>query len=199
MVATQFRLVFRLKLVGFFAGFLALATMLAAPPARAAVMDYRLNFTDSTSHSTGTGSFLWNTDTQTMTDLTWNFSGMIGSITDSRLASTYYSWDPLASTYGVLFYNYLTAPQAYLIAEYGLLSSASGVMPEDVTGDFGFVAFGAESTSSDATYRFLDRSWAVVTEGTVSAHSVPEPNPMALLLFGLGLVAATSWRRASVR
>jgi hypothetical protein len=164
---------------------LACALMLAGfMPAtgQAAIVNYALNFTDSHTHATGSGSFIWNTDTEIMTSLNWSFSGVTGSVLDSALATTYHSYDPIAGTYGELFYRFLTAPQAYLIAEYGLTSASVGEMPYNVSSSyFGFVAFGAEKTSSLGTYRFLDKSYNLATEGYVSA--APVPVPAAIWLF----------------
>jgi len=152
--------------------------------ANAALVEYSLDFTDNTSGAIGSGSFFWDSDTEIMTGLTWNFSGKIGTVLDTALASTYHSYDPLATTYGELYYNYFTDPAGFLAAHYNLLSHSVGLMPSNVTGDFGFIGFGAEQISSDATYIFYDTNWIVASEGHVSAAPVPEPATM--LLFGAG-------------
>ncbi len=172
-----------------------LLTALAAPAVQAEPVEYRLSFADTASGATGSGSFLWDASREIMTALTWNFSGKTGAITDSALASTYHSWDPLAATYGELFFRYLTEPQAYLLAQHGLLSAANGVMPANVTGDYGFVAFGAEKTSRLGTYRFLNKDWSLASEGYVAATPVPEPSSLAFLMGGLGVLGAVARRR----
>lgn len=69
-------------------------------------------------------------------------------------------------------------------------------MPGKTHGDFGFVAFGAEKSSADATYRFLDASWNVASEGYVSATATPEPATWLLLMSGgATLVLARRARR----
>lgn len=142
----------------------------------ASIVNYALNFTDTKTSTTGTGSFVWNTNTEIMSSLTWNIAGHTGSVLDTALARTYHSYDALAGSYGELFYRYLTAPQAFLIAEYGLLSASNGLMPYDVSSDyFGFVAFGAQKTSSAGTYLFYDKNWKVASEGYVTASAVPLP------------------------
>jgi len=152
--------------------------------ANAALIEYSLAFTDDTSGAIGSGSFFWDSNTEIMTGLTWNFSGKIGTVLDTALASTYHSWDPLAATYGELFYRFLTDPAGYLAAHYDPLSVSVGLMPYNVTGDFGFIGFGVERGSNDATYIFYDTNWKVASEGYVSAAPVPEPT--TILLFGAG-------------
>ncbi len=160
----------------------------------AAIVNYQLSFTDQNAGPAGTGSFVWNTDTEIMSGLTWNLSGHAGSVLDIALARTYHSYDPLAGTYGELFYRYLTAPQAYLIAQLGLTSSSTGLMPYDVSSDyFGFVGFGAEKTSSAGTYLFYDRNWAVAGKGFVVASAVPLP--AAEWLFGGAVAGVTALGR----
>ncbi|MGE4403428.1 MAG: PEP-CTERM sorting domain-containing protein [Desulfobulbus sp.] len=165
-----------------------LISLVAALPysANAALIEHSLEFTDNTSGAIGSGSFFWDSDTEIMTGLTWNFSGKIGTVLDTALASTYSSWDPLATTYGELYYRFLTDPAAFLNTHYNPLSISVGLMPSNVTGDFGFIGFGAERGNSDATYIFYDTNWNLVSEGWVSAAPVPEPSTM--LLFGVGSV-----------
>lgn len=176
------------------AGFLAL-TVAQPFSADAAFTKYSLEFTENTLGVVGSGSFLWDSDTKTMTDLNWNFSGKVGAVLDSALAGEYHSWDPLATTYGELYYRYLADASAYLETQHNPLSVSDGIMDYNVTGsDFGFIAFGAERGSSDptnlfynynATYRFLDHNWNLVSEGYVSAAPVPVPTSAALLLAGI--------------
>lgn len=160
----------------------------------ASMVNYSLNFTDSHTGNTGSGSFVWNTDTEMVTSLTWNISGNTGSVLDTALARTYHSYDPLAGTYGELFYRYLTMPQAFLIAELGLTSASTGLMPNDVSSSFfGFVGFGAQKTSSAGTYIFYDKNWDVATEGYVTASAVPLP--AAVWLMGCALMGLTAMGR----
>ncbi len=174
---------------------LALAGMLPLS-GQAASVSYALSFSDSASGATGSGSFVWDTETEIMSALTWTIAGNTGGVLDSALAATYHSWDPLAATNGELFFNFLTAPQAYLIAQNGQLESSSGLMPSDVVGDyFGFVAFGAKNTSAAGTYRFLDKNWNLASEGYVTAAMVPEPETYALMLAGIGLVGFAARRK----
>ena len=179
------------------AGAFGLVTTLAVT-AHAADLSYSLSFSDKSTGAIGSGSFVWNPDTEIMSGLHWSFADKAGAVIDSALAATYHSYDPLAGTYGELFYRYLTSPQAYLIAQYGQLSSSVGLMPSNVTGDFGFIAFGAEKTSAIGTYRFLNTDWSLVGEGYVAANiaaSVPESSSAAMLLAGLGLLGGIMRRR----
>ncbi|MGE4561105.1 MAG: hypothetical protein AB7E77_12960, partial [Desulfobulbus sp.] len=171
------------------AGFLAL-TVAQPFSADAATTKYSLEFTDNTLGVVGSGSFLWDSDTETMTDLNWNFSGKVGAVLDTSLVGEYHSYDPLAATYGELYYRYLADSSAYFNTQQNPLSVSNGLMPSNVTGDdFGFISFGAERGPSDptnlfynynATYRFLDRDWNLVSEGYVSAAPVPVPTSAAL-------------------
>lgn len=151
-----------------------------------------MKFTDNTSGTIGVGSFLWDSDTEIMTDLKWNFAGKVGTVLDSALASTYHWYDPLATTYGELYYRFLTDSQGYLATQYNPLSISVGLMPYNVTDDFGFIAFGAERGHEDAYYIFYDRDWNQVSEGYVSSAPVPEPTSISLVFAGLltmGLLA----------
>ncbi|WGS87363.1 VPLPA-CTERM sorting domain-containing protein [Methylomonas sp. UP202] len=170
---------------------LALAAVLGAAsfPGQAAIVEYQLNLTDKHNGAIGSGAFIWNSDSEIMTSLNWTINGHSGSVLDSALASTYRSYDPLANTYGELFYRYFTAPQAFLVAELGLTGHSVGMMPYNVSSDFfGFVGFGAEKTSSAGTYLFYDKNWSVNTEGYLTATVVPVP--AAVWLFGGAL---TGW------
>lgn len=170
-------------------------TLCIMPPsaANAMLITYSMVYTDDSSHTVGTGSYTWNTDMETMTSLTWNFSGKVGTVLDSALEHTYHWYDPRATTYGELYYRFFTDPRGYLVSQYNPLSISVGLMPYNVTGDFGFVAFGVERNMDDASYIFYDRDWNEVSEGHVATTPVPEPSSIALVLAGLlttGLVVA---------
>jgi len=158
--------------------------------AKAALIKYSLEFTDDTSTVIGTGSFLWDEDTEIMTNLNWNFSGKVGVVLDSALAGTYQSWNPLATTYGELYYRFLTDPLGYLQARNNPLYIGVGLMPAKVSGDFGFIAFGAEQGSTAATYLFYYPDWSVASEGYVSSTPVPEPASSALYFTGVVTLGA---------
>lgn len=153
--------------------------------ANATVIKYSMVYTDDSSNTVGTGSYSWNTDTEKMINLSWNFSGKVGTVLNSALEGTYHWYDPLATTYGELYYRFFTDPQGYLTSQHNPLSISVGLMPYNVTGDFGFIAFGAERNIDDAHYIFYDRDWNLVSKGHVATTPVPEPSSFGLVLAGL--------------
>jgi hypothetical protein len=171
--------------------FVAAAAMVMIGPAQAAKVEYTISFTDTSTDATGSGTFLWDTETEIMTGLSWHFEvldgTLVGSITDEGLAEEYHSWDSLANTYGELYYRLLTDPAGYMDTQHNPLSLTAGTF--DATGDFDFVAFGAkrdaDSSVYTTTYRFLDTEGDWVTEGYATAKAVPVPGSIGLLLTGV--------------
>ena len=166
--------------------------------AHAALLNYAVTFA-STSGNNGTGSFVWNDATSTMTGFNWTFADGNGVFKDSALAKTIYS-PGSARSVGALFYYLFTDPKSYWASTNGLLGSSSGYFSEAfigssgaLTGDYppDMFAIGYAKGASAATFEILDLSpYTVLNAGTISASQIAEPTSLSLLAAALGGLAA---------
>ena len=178
---------------------LTLACAFAAP-AQAAPLSYTVTF-NATTGQNGTGSFLWDADTQQMTRFNWFFADGTGTFLDSGLAKTLYS-PGSARSVGALLYHLFTDPVAYWPSTNGLRSVGLGYFTThfaswgDVVTSLPVLDMFAVSYSHDALvsqYEMLALGpRTVLASGSVIAtptptRPIPEPASLALLLAGLGI------------
>lgn len=167
---------------------------------------YAVSF-NSTIGDKGVGSFVWDEATLTMTDFNWTFSSGSGSFKDNALAKTIYS-PGSARSVGALLFNLFTNPVAYWPSTNGLLSTSAGYFSENFFGSSGVLTgtyppdmLGIEYKKGEATATFemldLSPSRTVLSAGTISASPVPEPGSVAMLISGMGILAAIRRRRPS--
>lgn len=167
--------------------------------AHAAPKTYAVSFASSTGDN-GSGSFVWDDATLSMTGFSWSFAAGSGGFKDSALAKTIYS-PGSARSVGALLFNLMTDPLAYWTTTNGLLSSSSGYFSENFFGSSGALTgtyppdmLGINYKKGDAAVSFemldLSPSRSVLNAGTISAAPVPEPGSAALMVSGLALLAA---------
>lgn len=178
----------------------SLALSLAfAISAHAAPATYAVNFASSTGDN-GSGSFVWDAATSTMTGFSWSFAAGSGGFKDSALAKTIYS-PGSARSVGALLFNLMTDPVAYWTTTNGLLSSSTGYFSENFFGSLGALTgtyppdmLAIDYKKGDAAVSFemldLSPSRSVLNAGTLSAAPVPEPGSAALMVAGLAMLTA---------
>jgi hypothetical protein len=176
------------------------------PSAYATLTTYAVTF-DATTGSDGSGSFVWDDVSKTMTGFNWSFPEGTGTFSDAALAKSDYTGS--AHTVGQLFFNLFTDPKAFWPSTLGLTSISKGYFTtaffgasQPVSGTFpsDMIDFGYLKGADLATFEMLDLSptRTVVSSGSIFAvpvpAAVPEPESYALVLLGLGVLAANRRR-----
>ena len=157
--------------------------------------------------SDGSGSFVWDDASKTMTGFNWRFPEGTGAFSDAGLTKSDYTGS--ARTVGQLFFNLFTDPKAFWPSTRGLTSVSKGYFTtgffgagQPVSGTFppDMMAFGYVKNANLATFEMLDLNptRTVVSSGNIFAvpepAAVPEPESYALVLLGLGVLAANRRR-----
>lgn len=167
-----------------------------AMSAQAATQAYTVTFASS-SGDNGTGGFVWDDTTLKMTAFNWTFASGSGTFSDAGLAKEIFG-PGSARSVGALIFNLLTEPVAYWPSTNGLLSTSQGFFNASfisgpISGTYppDMLSINYAKGAATATFEMLDLGPRVVLNtGTITAAAVPEPESYAMLLAGLGLVAA---------
>jgi hypothetical protein len=183
---------------------LAALLLVIAAPSGAAPIQYLLTFdaadvASGASGPSGTGSFLYDDATLTMTSLSWDFGGSFtGGMSDATLASA----DRGRLLFDLVFFR-SGDPFAAGYAQFALAGDLVGHPNTDATFCWGLSAptqCGMANTGTTAgAYEFIDSGTVapLTYRGRVSAAAVeiPVPEPASALLLLLGGGAAWIRRR----
>jgi len=170
----------------------------AATSVQAATTTYAVTF-DATTGNDGSGSFVWDDVSKTMTGFSWTFQEGTGTFSDAGLAKADYTGS--SRSVGELLFNLFTDPKAFWPSTLGLTSVSKGYFTtsffgalQPISGTFpsDMLTFGYTKNADQATFEMLDLSptRTVVSSGSIFAAAVPEPESYAMLLAGLAVLAA---------
>jgi len=171
--------------------------------AHAVPIRYAMDFDGAVAGPAGTGEFLWDPGTLTMTGLSWQFEGDRGFVNDEDLAASVGSY-----TLGLFLYDVLVKPgeidpliggipaiTSFLSIDGGFPQPFARFMiinrrcyPAELTsGPFYFFTSVPSGNCTDAPYK-----------GIVTTHAVAEPDSLALLALGVGAFLMRVRRRHTV-
>lgn len=172
----------------------AMALGLACTSAQAAALRYNLVFDGSEVGPAGTGSFLWDADTLTMTSLTWSLGPDItGGVPDYILLG-----QPGSPSLGQAMFEVMTGQDVHPTVSpnfaVGALGGLDGTFPN---GEIQFV--GIEAFLNPMTYELrsanpVDPNFEIVARGMYTVTPVPLPAALWMFVSGLGVFGAMGRR-----
>ena len=172
--------------------FVAISALVLSTSANASLVQYNMTFDGSVQGASGIGSFNWDTNTNEMSSLTWNFGGAIGGILDSRLDDIF----PGGDTLGAIMFETITGSN---VALSGVYSNSGFAFSGGGYGTLNFTRAIFFGSVHGATYS-IDVSGIKQFEGVYSvakASVVPVPAAAWLFISGLLGLAGVARRRKS--
>lgn len=154
-------------------------------------MQYQINFSGAVA---GTGSFVWDYDTQLMSNMSWNIGSYAGGVDEST-----YSWgaEVFGGTQSQFLFEIMTLEDVHPVA--CSETSGCGVLISNTYGDFDTAYFQVTSDNLRRYSFMIGEQFAasgLFSTSLVGPASVPAPTSLALL--GLGLIGFSFARRKEI-
>ena len=161
----------------------------------ASTVTYIISFDGSQIGPAGTGAFVWNDESLSMSSFTWEFGTEIqGGINDSLLGAEFFT-----GTFGQALFETLTGQDVHQnfdpIFVLGHLGGLDGTFPNGEI-EFG----GVDSVNASLSYELrsdnpINPDYVVVARGMYSVTPIPLPGALVLMISALGLLGASASRK----